>query len=141
MRNLWKKYREMILYVVFGGFTTLVNWGMYFLFADFVKMPYLWATALAQVAAILFAYITNRIWVFQSKVRDVKGILLEMLRFFGCRGLSLLMDVGCMYVGVDLLHFDDGWMKLLSNVIVIALNYVFSKLLIFRAPKSKKTTG
>ena len=134
LRALFFKYKEIILYVFFGGLTTLVNWGLYFVLADMMGAPYLWATAAAQIAAILFAYITNRIWVFKSKVRGFSGIMMEMLRFFGCRAVSFFMELGCMYVGVDLLHIDDVLMKLLSNVIVVIVNYIFSKVFIFREP-------
>lgn len=137
MKALFVKYRELILYVLFGGLTTLVNWGLYELLAKVIGVPYLWATAIAQIASILFAYVTNRIWVFESKVRGFQGIALEMLRFFGCRGVSFFLDLGCMYVGVDLLHINDTWMKLLSNVIVVIANYVFSKVFIFRKPGKK----
>lgn len=134
LKKVFQKYKEPILYVFFGGLTTLVNWGAYALLADVFRVPYLWSTAIAQVLAILFAYVTNRIWVFESKVRGVKGIALEMLKFFGCRAFSFVLDLGCMYVGVDLLRINDKLMKLLSNVVVILVNYVFSKVFIFRGP-------
>ncbi len=133
LKSLFLKYKEMILYVFFGGLTTLVNWGLYGLLADILFVPYLWATAIAQIASILFAYVTNRIWVFESKVRGFRGIALEMAKFFGCRAASFFLDLGCMYVGVDLLHINDIWMKLISNVLVILVNYGLSKLFVFRS--------
>lgn len=132
MKALFVKYKELILYVFFGGLTTLVNWGLYTLLVDVLHVSYLWSTALAQIAAILFAYVTNRIWVFESRVYGFRGIALEMAKFFGCRAASFVLDIGCMYVGVDLLHINDKWMKLLSNVIIIIVNYALSKLFIFR---------
>lgn len=132
LKSVFVKYKEMILYVFFGGLTTLVNWLLYWLLADFLHMPYLWATAVSQLAAILFAYITNRIWVFESKVSGFRGVALEMAKFFGCRGASFFLDLGCMYVGVDLLCWNDKLMKLLSNIIVILVNYVLSKIFVFR---------
>lgn len=143
MRSLFIKYKELILYVFFGGLTTLVNWGAYWLLADIFSVQYLWATGIAQVASILFAYVTNRIWVFDSKVRGIKGIALEMAKFFGCRGISFVLDLLCMYVGVDLFRINDKLMKLAANVIVIIVNYVLSKAFVFRsvsrAGKAKKT--
>ena len=137
MKQLFVKYRELILYVFFGGLTTLVNWGLYWLLANPFGVPYLWATAIAQIASILFAYVTNRIWVFQSKARGFREVSLEMLRFFGARGVSFFLDLGCMYVGVDLLHINDTWMKLLANILVIIANYVFSKVFVFRKGQEK----
>ncbi len=132
MKAFFSKYREMILYVFFGGLTTLVNWGLYWILTSVFPVPYLWATAIAQIASILFAYVTNRSWVFESKAAGAKSILLEMAKFFACRGFSFVLDLGCMYVGVDLLHWNDKWMKLISNVIVICVNYVLSKVFVFR---------
>lgn len=137
VRALFTKYKELILYVFFGGLTTLVNWGGYWVLADLFHVPYLWATAIAQILSILFAYVTNRVWVFESKARGLLPVLGEMLRFFGCRALSFVLDLACMRVGVGVLHINDKVMKLLSNVIVIIVNYVFSKAFVFRKPKEK----
>lgn len=132
LKALFAKYREIILYVFFGGLTTLVNWLSYIILDELFHVPYLWSTAIAQVLSILFAYVTNRIWVFESKVKGFKGVFLEMLRFFAFRGVSFFLDLGCMYVGVDLLKINDTWMKLISNVVVILANYVFSKIFVFK---------
>ncbi len=137
LKSLFLKYKEPILYIFFGGLTTLVNWGVYALLADVLLVPYLWSTAAAQILAILFAYVTNRIWVFESGVKGAKGIALELLKFFGCRAFSFVLDLGCMYAGVDLLRVNDKLMKLLSNVVVVLVNYVFSKVFIFRKPAGK----
>ena len=126
------KYRELILYVVFGVLTTLVNWVSYWLLADLLHVDYMAATFIAQVLSILFAYVTNRRWVFESKGRGVKGVALEMAKFFGARGASLVLDLAAMYLGVTLLRIDDKLMKLISNGIIIAANYVFSKLFVFK---------
>lgn len=131
-KKLFQKYRELILYIFFGGLTTLVNWGLYCILADWLSVPYLVSTAISQFAAILLAYITNRIWVFKSHAHGFLGIALEAIRFFACRAVSFVMDMGCMYVGVDLLHINDKLMKLLSNVVVIIANYIFSKVFIFK---------
>lgn len=138
LKDLFYKYKELILYVFFGGLTTLVNWGGYWLLADLFHVPYLWATAIAQIVSILFAYVTNRIWVFESKAKGVAALFWEMVRFFGCRGASFVLDLLCMRVGVGALHINDKVMKLLSNVIVIIVNYVFSKVFVFRKPPEKQ---
>ena len=135
LKSLFLKYRELILYVVFGGLTTLVNWAGYWLLADVFRVPYLWATAIAQILSILFAYVTNRIWVFESKAKGFSAVFWEMVRFFGCRAASFVLDLLCMRIGVGGLHVNDMVMKLLSNVIVVIVNYVFSKLIVFRKPK------
>lgn len=138
MKSLFLKYKELILYVFFGGLTTLVNWGSYWVLADIFHVPYLWATAIAQILSILFAYVTNRVWVFESRAKGFTAVFWEMVRFFGCRGASFVLDLVCMRVGVGGLHVNDKVMKLLSNVIVIIVNYVFSKVFVFRKPREKQ---
>ena len=138
MKSLFLKYKELILYVFFGGLTTLVNWGSYWVLADIFHVPYLWATAIAQILSILFAYVTNRVWVFESRAKGFTAVFWEMVRFFGCRGASFVLDLVCMRVGVGGLHINDKVMKLLSNVIVIIVNYVFSKVFVFRKPREKQ---
>ena len=125
MRELLKKYRELISYLFFGVLTTLVNWGSYWLLTDVLHVHYMAAAFFAQVLSILFAYVTNRRWVFESKVRGAK--------FFGARGVSLVMDLLCMYLGVDLLSLNDKAVKVVSSVIVVIANYIFSKLFVFRS--------
>lgn len=131
------KYRELILYVFFGVLTTLVNWASYWFLADLLKMDYMAATFIAQVLSILFAYVTNRTWVFESKVAGAKGIAVEMAKFFGARGVSLVLDMAVMYLGVGVLHVNDKVMKIISSVIIIIANYVFSKLFVFKKSGSK----
>lgn len=138
IKSFFLKYKELILYVFFGGLTTLVNWGSYWVLADIFHVPYLWATAIAQILSILFAYVTNRVWVFESRAKGFTAVFWEMVRFFGCRGASFVLDLVCMRVGVGGLHVNDKVMKLLSNVIVIIVNYVFSKVFVFRKPREKQ---
>ena len=138
IKSFFLKYKELILYVFFGGLTTLVNWGSYWVLADVFHVPYLWATAIAQILSILFAYVTNRVWVFESRAKGFTAVFWEMVRFFGCRGASFVLDLVCMRVGVGGLHINDKVMKLLSNVIVIIVNYVFSKVFVFRKPREKQ---
>lgn len=135
LKELIIKYKEIILYVFFGGLTTLVNWGSYAVLANLFKVDYLVSTAIAWFISVLFAYVTNRTWVFESKAKGVKAISLEIISFFGFRLLSGFMDMGLMYLGVDIIGINHNLMKLLSNVVVVIANYVFSKLFIFRKPK------
>lgn len=127
-----KKHREIIMYLVFGVLTTLVNWFSYMIFTDLFHVSYLWSTVISQVLAVLFAYVTNRKWVFKSKAQGVKDISLEAVKFFSCRGLAFVLDIVLMFVGVDLLHINDKFMKLAANGIIIIVNYVSSKIVVFR---------
>ena len=132
MRTLFEKYRELILYVFFGGLTTLVDWVSYWLMTDLLHVPYMAAAFLSQTFSILFAYVTNRRFVFESRVRGVRAVAVEMAKFFGARGVSLLLNMLVMFLGVDLLHVNDKVIKVIASVLVIIANYIFSKLFVFR---------
>ena len=121
--------RELILYVVFGAFTFFVNLISYFFFANLLGINYLVSNAIAWFLSVLFAYVTNRIWVFESKSPN---ILKEMSLFFGGRIFSGVVDMLLMYTFIDLLVFDDTISKIVVQVIVIVLNYIFSKLIVFK---------
>lgn len=141
IKELFVKYREIISYVFFGVLTTLVNWLSYIAIVAVLgggeeESAVVIATAAAQILAILFAYVTNRLWVFRSKAAGFKGVLLEMFRFFAARGVSFVVDIILMYVGVSLLNVGDSLMKILSNVVIIIINYVLSKVFVFKRGKS-----
>ena len=132
LKALFMKYRSMILYVVFGAFTTLVNMAAYGLCFNVAGIPNVPSTVIAWILAVSFAFVTNKLWVFDSKKWDKKTLLHEIPTFFGARALTGLLDVGIMYVSVDVLHWNAMLWKLISNVIVIILNYIASKLVIFK---------
>ena len=132
MKELLMKYKEIIMYLVFGVLTTVVNIVVYFLSAELLHINYLISNALAWFLSVLFAYITNRKYVFHSEVKSTKGILKEVISFFSCRLLTGVVDLACMLIFVDILNVNDMLMKIVANVIVIILNYVASKLLIFK---------
>ncbi len=134
--NLLKKYEELIMYAIFGILTTLVNIIIYYIFTDIFKLSflgsnaYLLATIIAWTGAVLFAFYTNKYFVFKKKEKT--NIIKEMISFFSFRGLSLLFDIGIMFIMVELLTINDLISKVVANIIVILLNYFFSKLFIFK---------
>lgn len=121
--------RELFLYVVFGAFTFFVNIITYFLFESVLGINYLISNALAWFFSVLFAYITNRIWVFESKSPN---ILKEASLFFGGRIFSGAVDTALMYLFIDVLVIGDLASKIIVQIVVIILNYVFSKLIVFK---------
>ena len=129
--DLFKKYKELILYLIFGVLTTLVNYISYLLLAPIFSTTTI-PTAIAWLISVLFAYFTNRKFVFESKVTGGKALLREMVSFFGARLFSGLLDVAVMWVFADIIGFNDKVVKLLSNVVVVVFNYIASKLIIFR---------
>ena len=127
--SLYKKYEEIINYLIVGGLTTLVSIVVYALFTKCFHINYMISNVISWIISVLFAYITNRIFVFKSKSRD---ILLEIYQFFKYRIFSFLIDVLFMYILVELINVDDMISKIIVQVIVIVLNYVFSKLFVFK---------
>lgn len=130
-----KNIKEIVAYLVFGVLTTLVNIVVYWVCAHPLGIKTVPSSVIAWIAAVLFAYVTNRIWVFHSETTGKSGIIKEMLYFFSARLATGVIDWVFMYVTVDLLGFNDVYMKVVANVIVVILNYVASKLLIFKKPK------
>lgn len=131
IKDLYNRYKEVIHYIIFGGLTTVVNIVVFFLLESGLSWPYLWANAIAIAAAVLFAYITNKLFVFESKTTTVWAAFLEFLRFIGFRLLSGVIDMLAMWLLVDGLGQDTDLSKILTQVIVVVLNYIFSKLYIF----------
>lgn len=129
--NLYYRYRELIDYAFFGGLTTVVNIVVFFILDTGFNWPYLIANAIAIILSILFAYITNKIWVFKSDTQNARETFLEFFRFLGFRLISGLADMLTMWVLVDLLTVDTSLSKLATQFIVVVLNYVFSKFFIF----------
>ena len=127
--DLYKKYKEIINYLIFGGLTTLISIVTYALFAKVFHIDYLISNVLSWIIAVLFAYITNKIFVFESKS---KKNIKEITSFFFFRVVSLIMEMVILYIFVDMLHIDDLVTKIIAQIIVIVSNYVFSKVFVFK---------
>ncbi|MEE1133912.1 MAG: GtrA family protein [Methanobrevibacter sp.] len=121
--------KELMMYFIFGVLTTVVNFVVYLLFARFLNVNYLISNVLAWFFSVLFAYVTNRIWVFESKSSN---ILKEMSLFFGGRIFSGVVDTALMYLLIDILAVGDVISKIIIQVIVVILNYVISKIIVFK---------
>ena len=133
--RLVRKYREVLLYLIFGGLTTAVNYAVLWLVHDLcglTALDGLVANAIAWVAAVIFAFVTNKLLVFGSKETDSATMTKETISFFSARLFSLGVEELVLYIGVTLLGFNLYLVKLFASVLVIILNYVFSKLFIFR---------
>lgn len=127
-----EEIKEIVAYLVFGVLTTLVNIVVYWLCAHPLGIKTVPSSVIAWIASVLFAYVTNRIWVFHSETTGKSGIIREVVYFFACRLATGVVDWVFMYVTVDLFGFNDVIMKIIANVVVVILNYIASKLLIFR---------
>lgn len=130
-----KKHRETILYLFFGAFTTLVNIVSYLFFTRVILFNFMVANALAWILAVLFAYVTNKFFVFESKRIEIRFVFKEFLSFVSFRLLSGVVEMLIMYVMIDLLFVNDVIVKVFTNIIIIVLNYLFSKMIIFKNKK------
>lgn len=130
--ELMKKYKSFIAYAVFGVFTTIVNIATYNVCYINLEFSNTISNIIAWVLAVTFAYLTNKVWVFDSKSWKWEVLRREVPAFISCRLATGVMDLVIMFVAVDLLGWHAMLMKLLSNILVIILNYVFSKLVIFK---------
>ena len=130
--TLVKKYKAPILYLFFGGVTTVINIAVYNLLYYVVGMSNDLSNIISWIITVAAAYITNKLWVFESRGTGKKVLLREITSFFGCRAATGVMDFAIMHIGVDIMSYPAFWLKIISNVIVIILNYVASKLIIFK---------
>lgn len=130
--ELMKKYKSFVAYAVFGVFTTIVNIVTYNVCYVNLEFSNTISNIIAWVLAVTFAYLTNKVWVFDSKSWKWEALRREVPAFISCRLATGVMDLVIMFVAVDLLGWHAMLMKLLSNILVIILNYVFSKLVIFK---------
>ena len=126
------RLRELISYGFFGVCTTAVNMAVYALLFERLGVPNVPSVIVSWVLSVAFAFITNKLWVFESKRFDRNTLRREVPSFFGARLLTGLLDLAIMYVAVDVCHGNGTLWKLISNAIVIVLNFVASKLVIFK---------
>lgn len=147
LKSLFLKYKEPILYVFFGGLTTLVNYIIYFSCTEGFRLGWSAATVLAWIGAVLFAYVTNRKWVFESSAVGARAVALEFAKFIAARLLSLGMEWVTLKLLLDILHMNNYMYaslpvgefaaKTIAQVIVIIANYIFGKWVVFRKKNIK----
>ena len=143
-KKIYQKYKEIFNYLIFGVATTLVNWLTYSVLIKGLGTNEAVGNAIAVVVAVLFAFVTNKIWVFKSKQTGFVSLAKEALSFFGSRavtgaieiiGVPALISMG---LNQELFGVKGMWAKIIISVIIIILNYVFSKFIVFR--KTKKVS-
>lgn len=132
IKALINKYWEVLIYLVFGVLTTVVNYVIYLPVYNILGLSAALSNAIAWVGAVAFAYLTNKPFVFKSYDWSVKTVIPELTRFLGCRVASGVAETVILLVTVDMLHWNGNLWKLLTSVLVVVLNYVASKLLVFR---------
>lgn len=134
IKKLYKKYEEIVNYLIVGVLTTVVSLALYYLLVFTILNPdnaieLQIANVLSWCGAVAFAFVTNRKYVFKSQNKNIKK---EAVSFVSSRVLTLLMDMGIMFLSVTILKMNDKIAKLISQVVITIANYVFSKLFVFK---------
>ena len=141
MKTLIKKLisnKELILYLIFGILTTVVNFIVYSIATRLFSIEELLANALSWLIAVIFAYVTNKLYVFSSKSWTVEIITKELTGFLTARVFSLGVDTLIMFFGIKILLMFDLYVKLISQIVVVILNYVLSKYFVFKNKPSNQ---
>ncbi len=136
MRNLHKllgKYEAVLSYLFFGVLTTLVNYLVYLPCYNRLNLNAALSNIIAWVVSVAFAYLTNKPFVFKSHDWSMKTVVPELTKFLGCRVGSGLLETGIIFLTVDLMSWNGNLMKLITSVLVVVVNYLGSKLLVFRS--------
>ena len=127
-KRLW----EVFIYLFFGGLTTIVNIVTFTLSYQILQLSWPISNTISWVFSVLFAFVTNKVWVFQSKSENFKDLIWEFSKFIFARVVSFGMDMATMFIFIDLLHTGNLVAKLITQVVVVIANYVFSKVFIFK---------
>lgn len=133
IKGLYLNYKEVVNYLVFGGLTTIVNFVAYCIFAKLFGIDEVLSSGIAWVCGVIFAYVTNKIFVFDSKTETKKELLKECASFFLARVVSgITCDVGTFALMVKVFNINDIVSKIVTQVMVVIVNYLFSKFVVFR---------
>ena len=133
-KNLFHKYYDILAYLVFGVLTTVVNYLVYLPCYNLLGMKAVVSNVIAWAVAVAFAYLTNKPFVFRSHDWSAQTVIPELTKFVGCRVASGAMESVIIFLTVDLFGWNGNVWKLLTSVLVVILNYIGSKLLVFRNP-------
>lgn len=135
--DLIVKHKGFIFYGIFGVLSTLINWGVYFLCYQIIHIPNVPSTIIAWILSVSVAFITNKVWAFESKSFEKKLFLREAITFFSSRLATGALDVLIMFITVDVMKWNSILWKMISNVIVIIINYIFMKFVVFKKGKDE----
>ena len=132
LKALFQKHRSTVLYLLFGALTTVVNYAVYFPLYNFVGLTATGSNVIAWAVAVVFAYITSKLFVFENKGWGRSVILPEFARFVGARVVSGVVETVAIFLTVDVLFWNGNLMKVLLAVFVIVFNYIASRFFVFK---------
>ena len=132
LRSIMVKYWDILTYLVFGVLTTVVNYAVYLPVYNFCGISAAVSNMIAWVVAVAFAFLTNKPFVFHSHDWSAQTVLPELTKFVSCRMASGALETVILFLSVDCMNWNGNIWKLVTQVLVIIINYVGSKLLVFR---------
>lgn len=135
LKALIKKHYDLLAYLFFGGLTTVVNYLVYLPCYNLLGISASVSNSIAWVFAVIFAFLTNKPFVFRSHDWSRAVVIPELTKFVGCRIGSGVLETAILFLTVDLLHWNGNILKLITSVLVVILNYFGSKLFVFRKEK------
>jgi len=138
-KPFYEKRKDIVLYTFFGGLTTIVSFFTFWVCIDLVKMHELIANTFSWIFAVAFAFFTNRIWVFNSPTKTAKDFIKQFILFYAGRLFSFAVEMGIIYLFITLMGFNELLIKLAATIIVLILNYIISKVFVFRNKSEKNT--
>ena len=136
-KELMKKYEEIIKYLIIGVLTTTINYIVFVIMVKGLKIEMHTSNIIAWIVSVIFAYFTNKLFVFESKSFKIDILRKEIVSFGLARVFSLLLEEMILYIFVNILNMNQLIIKLISNIIVIIVNYVLSKFIILKKAKEK----
>lgn len=132
LRCLLKRYKDVLIYLIFGVLTTVVNYLVYYLLYNYLDLSATVSNIIAWAASVLFAFLTNKPFVFGSNDWSARTVWPEFWKFTLCRVSSGLLETAFIFLTVDLLHYGGNLMKLIVSIAVVIINYAASKLFVFK---------
>ena len=136
LADWYREHREGMRYLVFGVLSTIINIIVFAICERIFHLSTIISNVIAWIIAVLFAYVTNKLYVFDSKTTKKQELAKEIISFFSARIFTLVVETIFLKIVIDELGLNEILMKIISNVIVIVLNYVFSKIFIFKKDKN-----
>lgn len=130
LKSVFEKYKEAILYIIFGVLTTIVSITVFWFFTEIVVIDELIANIISWIVAVLFAFLTNRKWVFA--VNEKRNFFLQAVKFYSGRLITLLIEEVIIFIFITLLSLNSLMVKIASQFVIIVLNYIISKIYVFK---------
>ena len=132
LNPFYKRHKEVLLYLFFGGLSFLVNVGSFIILNKSLSLNELVANVISWIITVLFVYVTNKLWVFKVDVKTKKGAIFQILSFFTGRLGTLFLEEAILFVFITKMELNSTIVKIVAQIIVIVANYVISKLVVFR---------